>query len=338
MDRGISLDPRRKAIAFSLGNREITYATLSSDLCSTAKALVALRVAPGDLVAVGVDEPYFHCLLMIALEQIGAGAASFSSAESKLLQRLFPQVDLVLAASAEDITGARRLNVATTDWLRDLRRSGNAALPLPRSNGDDPIRITRTSGTTGATKILIVPRRQNDARVEYYAETYGFDVDSRYPVTGALSVLPIYAGIMACVRSGGTVVFPQQNWSTGRQFTEQGITHVALTPLHLNAILDTLSGDPPKPKRLTVYDFGAGVSAALRARALDRLATRVFGSYGCNESGFISIMRPEDESGSSTIWPRVDVEIEDENNVPLPNGAFWSHPCAERIFAIIRRS
>src|SRR5689334_24581275 len=105
---------RREAIAFSLGDREITYATLSSDVCSAAKALTALGVSPGSLVAVGVDDPYSHCLLLIALEQLGAGAASFSSAESHLLEQLFSRVDLVLAASAEGITGARRLHVATT--------------------------------------------------------------------------------------------------------------------------------------------------------------------------------------------------------------------------------
>ena len=311
----------REAIAFSLGDREITYATLCSDLRSTAKALMALGVSPGSLVAVGVDDPYSHCLLMIALEQLGAGAASFASSESRLLEQLFFRVDLVLAASAEGIAGARRLHVVTTDWLRDLRGSASAALPLPRSNGDDPIRITRTSGTTGVTKILIVPRRQNDARLEHYAKTYGFNAGSCYLVTMALSVFPIYAAIMGCLRYGGTVVFPHQNSPIALQLTGQEITHVALTPLHLKLILDALPEDFSKPKQLTIYAFGAGVSPQLRARSLDRLATRIFGSYGCNEAGFISIVRPEDESGSSTIWPGVDVEIVDENDLPVPNGA-----------------
>ncbi|HLJ20289.1 MAG TPA: fatty acid--CoA ligase family protein [Stellaceae bacterium] len=191
---------------------------------------------------------------------------------------------------------------------------------MPRSNGNDPIRITRTSGTTGATKTLIVPRRQNDARLEHYAVTYGFDTGSRYLVTMALSVFPIYAAIMACLRSGGTVIYPQEHASMALQLTGRGITHVALTPLHLTTILDTLSEDFPKPERLTIYAFGAGVSAALRARALDRLATRIFGSYGCNEAGFISVMRPGDESGSSTIWPGVDVDIVGEDDLPLPSG------------------
>lgn len=311
-----------EAIAFSLGDREITYAALSSDLRFTAKALMALGVSPGSLVAVGVDDPYSHCLLMIALEQLGAGAASFASNEGPLVEQLFSRVDLVLAASAEGIAGARRLHVVTTDWLQGLRGSASAALPLPRSNGDDPIRITRTSGTTGVTKILIVPRRQNDARLEHYAKTYGFNAGSRYLVTMALSVFPIYAAIMGCLRYGGTVVFPtHQDSPTALRSMAHEITHVALTPLHLKLMLDALPEDIPKRKQLTIYAFGAGVSPQLRARALDRLATRLFGSYGCNEAGFISIVRPEDESGSSAIWPGVDVEIVDENELPLPNGA-----------------
>ena len=312
---------RPEAVAFSLGDREITYATLCSDLHSTAEALIALGVSPGSFVAVGVDDPYSHCLLMIALEQLGAGAASFSSAESHLLEPLFSRVDLVLAASTKGIAGARRLHVVTTDWLRDLLGSGRSALPLPRSHGDDPIRITRTSGTTGVTKILIVPRRQNDARLEHYAKTYGFNAGSRYLVTMALSVFPIYAAVMGCLRYGGTVVFPNQDSPMALTSTGHEITHAALTPLHLKLILDALPADNPKPKQLTIYAFGAGVSPELRARALDRLATLIFGSYGCNEAGFISIARPGDEGDSSTIWPGVDVEIVDENDLPLPNGA-----------------
>src|SRR5262249_47984367 len=153
------------------------------------------------------------------------------------------RVDIVLAPPAKGIAGARRLHIVTTDWLRGLQGSGSAALPLPRSNGDDPIRITRTSGTTGTPKILIVPRRQNDARLEHYAKTYGFDSESRYLVTTAMNVFPTYAAIMACLRCGGTVVFPQQTSSTALQLTRQGITHVALTPLYLKTILDELSED-----------------------------------------------------------------------------------------------
>lgn len=313
---------RHNGIAFSFGDREITYATLRSDLRFAVKGLTALGVRPGSLVAIGVDDPYSHCLLLIALEQLGAGAASFSSNEGEQAAALLSRVDLVLAASAHDIAGARRLHALPSDWLDAFRGSETADNPAPRFNSDDPVRIARTSGTTGATKILIIPRRQHDARLERYAEIYGFDTQSRYLATMPLSIFMISASVMACLRSGGAVVFAsQQSWlgSPGRMWG--GITHAALTPLHLKTILNGLPDDFSKPEQLTIYTFGAEVSAALRVQALDRLATRVIRSYGSNETGMIARMRAKDEDGSGSIWPGVEVQVVDEKDTPVPSGA-----------------
>src|SRR5262249_7120855 len=148
---------------------------------------------------------------------------------------------------------------------------------------NDPVRITRTSGTTGAIKTLIVPRRQHDARLERYAKTYEFDGASRYYVTMPMSVFPVYASSMACLRSGGTVVFATERGSpTAPELARRGVTHTAMTPLHLKAILNSLPDNYSKPAQLTIYAFGAGVSAALRTQTLERLATRVLSSYGSN--------------------------------------------------------
>jgi acyl-coenzyme A synthetase/AMP-(fatty) acid ligase len=192
---------------------------------------------------------------------------------------------------------------------------------LPAAGADDPVRILRTSGTTGAMKMLALPRRQHEGRLQRYAAQYQFTEASRYLMTMPLTVGHIYGSAMACLRSGGRlVVEPPGRMSPAMALAMHGITDVTLMPVQLKHVLDGLPGDFPKPSRLTVCSFGAPISAALRQRALDRLASAVYNDYGCNEAGLIFLTRSGDDSGAGSIWPGVEVEIVDEADRPVPRG------------------
>jgi len=312
---------RPDAIALAVGGREVTYADFDRDLARMAQALVTLGVTSGNLVAVAAEEFYLHCLLLIALEAAGAPSASFSPQEGESNRPLLSRADLVLTERDWPVIGARRHHSMTAEWLQGVwALPSEDRPPAIAIAAQAPVRLTRTSGTTGTMKMVILPRRQHENRLQRYAAIHQFTEKSRYLLTMPLAVFPIYGPAMACLRSGGTLVFePSTRMTSAQSLSAHGITDVTLTPLHLKHMLDSLLADFPKPPRLTVYIFGAPISAALRQQALARLATVVYGSYGCNEAGFISIASADDD-GTGAIWPGVQVEVVDDDDAPVPNG------------------
>jgi len=313
---------RPDAAAFVADAGAITYRAFAEDIGRLVRALAELGIARGNLVAVGADDAYLHCLLLIAIEAMGAVSASFSPREGESCRPLLARADLVLAEPHFPLIGARRHRILTPQWLQEART-------LPRLDdlaacavaAESPVRLTRTSGTTGAMKLLLLPRRQHESRLQRYALAHQFTERSRYLLTMSLVSFPAYGAAMACLRSGGALVRdPPPGLSPPEALSKHGITDVTAMPLHLKHILDLLPEDFAKPERLTVYVFGGPISGALRERALARLATTVYASYGTNEAGFIAIARSGDGNGGS-VWPDVEVEVVDESDAPLPPGA-----------------
>ena len=313
---------RPEAIALAIGGRAITYAGFDRDIGRFARALASEGVARGSLVVVGTDDIHVHLLMLIALEALGAISASFLRHEEETYRTLLAKADLVVAGPHFPLGGARRHLAISGEWLRQTRMLAEANPPvrLPAGPGD-PVRILRTSGTTGAMKMLALPRRQHEGRLQRYAAQYQFTETSRYLLTMPLTVGHIYGSAMACLRSGGRLVAePPERMSPAMALAMHGITDVTLMPVQLKHVLDALPGDFPKPSRLTVCSFGAPISASLRQRTLKRLATAVYNDYGCNEAGLIFLTRSGDDSGTGSIWPGVEVEIVDEADRPVPIG------------------
>jgi acyl-coenzyme A synthetase/AMP-(fatty) acid ligase len=97
-------------------------------------------------------------------------------------------------------------------------------------------------------------------------------------------------------------------------------THTTLLPLRLRQALDALPQGFVKPQNLTVASFGAAMSEALRERAEARLATVLLDFYGCNEAGFISVIRSRGASGIGAVISNAAVEAVDDADRPLPQG------------------
>jgi acyl-coenzyme A synthetase/AMP-(fatty) acid ligase len=313
---------RPDAIAFVLSGRDITYAAFDRDLSRFSSALAALGVSPGNLVAISTDNPYLHCLLILALEELRAVSASFSLHERDSCRPLLSRADLILSDSHDVVTVTQRHLLISEAWLREVWALPGTGRPAaPPITADAAVRILRTSGTTGVMKMMLLRRRQQEGRLQRYAAEYQFTEASRYLLTMPLTVGHIYGSVMACLRSGGRLVFEsRQRMPPAAALATHGITDVTLMPLHLKQVLDGLPPDFSKPDRLTVCTFGAPISAALRERALARLATVVYGDYGCNEVGLVFLTRSGDDSDGGTIWPGVRVEVVDENNLPVPKG------------------
>src|SRR5258708_9435975 len=85
--------------------------------------------------------------------------------------------------------------------------------------------------------------------------------------------------------------------------SSHAITHVALFPIHLKTILDTLPEGFAKPANLSVTSLGAPLSEALRERAMARLATVLYNWYGSNEVGLVARIASSGSRRNSYLFP-----------------------------------
>ena len=311
---------RPDAVAIIHDGRAVSYAELCGDIRKVARAMCALGVRPGGSVAIGTDDLDMHWLLLLACEQLGIAAASYLSSEEPICGPLLASVDVVLAAPEFPITGARRHHALTEPWIQGalaLPHDGEAQ-PLTKTP-NDPVRIVRTSGTTGANKRFLVTRRMHDSLVAQWQWGFALSRRSRYLQTLPLTVRAAYDLGSACLRSGGTVVIDAR-MGVIEALVAHAITHVILLPAHIKSELDRLPPDFTKPRDLTIVSFGAAVSRALQDRAIARLAAGLCDLYGTVEVGTVSAMWQHDPDGFGALWPQAQAEVVDEQGDPVPSG------------------
>jgi acyl-coenzyme A synthetase/AMP-(fatty) acid ligase len=310
---------RPDAVAIVDRGREITYAQFHRDLGRFVGAVAELGLARGRSVAVAWGELYPHWLLLIACEELGIATASFLFTEGAEDSPLLQTVDLVLSQTRPRDVSPNRHYAVTKDWLAGVfARTDGEMPPVAAKHPDDPLRIVRTSGTTGEPKRLLWTRRMFEAWVERRIWSLGLTRKSRSAVNMPFAAAGCYVLSTAVIRAGGTVLNAWPEIGTPAELA--GFTHLRLTPLELQVILDGLPPGFVRPPGLLICTVGAAVAAPLRERTLARLASEVIVSYGCNEVLFAAETRVTGSEGVSTVYPWVEVEVVDDRGMPLPPG------------------
>ena len=310
---------RPEAVAVIRDGRLITYAELNRDVQKFATVLHEFGLRHGASVAIGCEDPYAKCLLLMACERLGVAAASLGARESPSVLPLLASVNLVLSDHAFPPGTETPCQPITPGWLQSVfERTATDDMPSPPRRSEDLVRIGRTSGTTGGSKRLAFTRHQRDARV--VAQGWGAALT---PASRCFTALPLtvnssYVFALAALRWGGALVFDASPGVAGT-ISMRGVTHMMLLPIQLRALLESLPAGFARPPELTILSIGAPLSDPLRERAMARLATRVCDIYGTQEVGNIA-SRTSGGAGVATVWPDVQVEIVDDRDAPLPIG------------------
>ena len=314
---------RPDAIALMVRGRAVSYAQMSGDLRRFTGALRALGLTAGSAAAVGCDDLYVHLLLLLALERLGVVSTSYRAEESEAAAPLLASADLVLSEPHFPTAESKRHHVITPGWLSGVLTRTEDAESIAPGAPDDPIRVIRTSGTTGRSKRLLLLRAVQDAWIDRWIWFLTLTRASRYLLTMPLAVNAVYTVVAAVLRAGGTVVCDVFESSTvlARAITAASITDIVLLPIHLKQLLDSLPADFEKPPGLTVTIIGGAAPEVLRKQAMGRLASEMIIGYGANEMPFITQMRSTSREGIGIVLPWVRAEVVDDNDRPLPAGA-----------------
>ena len=314
---------RPGAAALIDGGRAISYAELDRDLRKFTSALQGFGLPAGSRAAVFCDSVHVHWLLLAACERLGIASASFGGSDGDSAMPLVLGADLVLAEPGFSVPGVRRLHSLAPQWLEDVLAAAGTDVSLPPTGPEDPIRLVRTSGTTGANKRLLLTRRMYDAWIDRWGWSLGVTHETRYLLTMPFASTGRHTLTNAVLRAGGTVTAMQFESvaAVADAIETHAINLMTLLPIQLKQMLDTLPSGFAKPADLTLATIGAAVAEPLVETAMRRLATEVVSYYGSNEIPFIAEMRLPAAGGLATLFPWVDAEIVDDAERLLPQGA-----------------
>jgi acyl-coenzyme A synthetase/AMP-(fatty) acid ligase len=179
---------------------------------------------------------------------------------------------------------------------------------------DEPARISRTSGSTGPSKFMLLLRQAQEQWIISGIDKAMFTAQTRLLITGPLVMNACLTRSSFCLRRGGTVLV-----GSGRRVPDWQPTHLWGLPLHIERLLSEVPADYVATQPVALSTLGGAMSPALRASA-----QRVFGGgrilnrYGSNEAG--AICDDLDASGTGLISAGTDVRILGPDGADLPPG------------------
>ena len=335
------------------GERLVRYQELDALVRRTAQALYSLGFAEGDVAGVALRDSIEHVVLLCALARAGIIILPidwrWTSAEQERVARHFGAKTMLVEPGRPAPEGLRCIAV-DEEFDRVVRTAKIDGHAFPE--GDVPLLMSLSSGTTGRPKGPRIRHGQFLARYRVFWINLGFNSQDRF-----LAATPLYYGggrtfALVMLYMGGTVIMlppPYEPEALCEAVARHRITNLFLVPTLLRRLM-TLPDATLRPLRSLrlLLSSGSALHPDERNEIRKRLCPSFVEYYSSTEGGGVSYLTPEDpeQFGSSVGRPvfGVDVECVDEAHRPLPPGevgriryrgpavsdSFWNDPEASR--------
>ncbi len=321
-----SLHEHAARVAFSHGERNLSYADLEAASARFARRLAVRGVAPGDRVAIhlrsGVDYP----VACLGVWRAGAVVVPVDAAG--------PVSDL---RHRHEVAGFRFMvsdTAPATDWhgVAVITTTGDEEdgppQALPGNHHADDFLLLFTSGTTGAPKALVHTRDSLLAGMRRDIRTTGYrGGDTVLATLGFNFALGMTNLLLAPLLAGARVIIhnPFSPRAALALIRKHEVTHL-VTVAPVVKLLAAVAQPPALPSLRYVMVGGTTLEPAVRADFAERFGIVPAQSYGMSEIGRIASHPhplPTDEPGCVGT-PQVTVRITDEQGRPLPAGTTGS--------------
>lgn len=313
----LSAPPAKTAVRF--GERALTY----DDLAGAAGALA------GRLAGVGRVAVWATPSLETAVAVVGALLAGVPAVpiNPKIGERELAHIvsdsepGLVLASDGDD------LPPGLADVPRmDVDAGAAAADPLPEPGPEAPAVVVYTSGTTGAPKGVVLPRRAIASTLDALEDAWQWTSDDT--VVHGLPLFHVHGlilGVLGPLRRGGTV------WHLGRFSTDaltdalsNGATMMFGVPTMYHRIADEVDSDAALAGALAGARLLVSGSAPLPVHDQERIhaatGRRVVERYGMSETLMNTSVRADGERKPGTVGVPlrgVELRLVDESGTPI---------------------
>jgi acyl-coenzyme A synthetase/AMP-(fatty) acid ligase len=305
-------------VALIMDDGEYTYGRFADDALRFTKALADLGIERRQIVSIHHPHFYIEWLLTIACENLGAVSVSDDARNWKRANYLYQHVDVGLTNTPADEEPSFQYHCLTDDWVRATLRMDLAIAqkqPVIVPELDDLVRITRSSGSTDAPKLIPLTRNVQNHR-------QGDDIRFGLIHTDSI-VLIIGVGFIingnlllcsACCQVGATVI---RSRLPAKAIHDHKVNFTMGLPLALNQLLNDYRKGSLSKSNMIIEVGGAALSGSLRDELYSVISERLFNRLGTNEATTILLMK-DHEIGFVT--PGTKLEIHDEQHRPVPDG------------------
>jgi malonyl-CoA/methylmalonyl-CoA synthetase len=307
--------------ALSFPDRSLTYAELAA-----AAGRIAAGLSGAGRAAVIAEPRIETAVAVVGALQAGVPAVPINpkSGSSELAHIASDAgAEVLLTAPGADVpealAGLRRVVV-------DLDDDRTEPAPPAEARPDDPALIVYTSGTTGAPKGAVMPRRAIASNLDALADAWDWTADD--VVAHGLPLFHVHGlviGILGPLRRGGTAMH------LGR-FSPEAVTEALAgeatmlfgVPTMYRRLADAAEDSPALIDGLSrarlLVSGSAALPAAEHAR-LERLTGRtVVERYGMTETLMNTAIRADGEPAPGTVGPAlcgIDVRLVDDDGAEL---------------------
>ena len=315
----------RHAIAISQGPTSLTYGQVYRDVERIAAHLAEDGVRPGQVIAVDLQRPISHWIVLLALMRIGTTTISLTN-QHEVEAAAVPNLSAVVK-SADDIRdypdGVRQIELGR-DWLQTDTQC-EFELPSPQDAALMTGRVCFTSGTAGKPKAIVLSADQLFARLSDTARRTlinarsilwcGLGPDTAYGFTA----------VMATLAEGGMVVFARGGQADFQVLYDHKVNLVVASPAALGSLLRDAQNTSLPPLRCAAIVAGGKLPVALRDAVKARLCLDVFVAFGASEVGGITLGDSDglDEHPGfvGRVFDDIDVQIVNNFGQELPPGS-----------------
>ena len=341
--------PDRPAIVH--GERVVLFRDLDALVSRTAAHLYSLGLSQGDVAGVALKDSIEHLVILAGMARAGIVILPldwrWTPAEQERVVAHFGAKKVLVEPGRPGLNGIECIAVDPS-WNEKVNRS-NPNLSFPE--GDLPLLMSLSSGTTGRPKGPRIRHSQFLARYRVFWINLGFNSQDRF-----LSATPFYYGggrtfPLTMLYSGGTVFMlppPYEPEELCEAVKKYRISSIFLVPTLIRRLL-TLPPEKLAPIRALrlLLSSGSALHAEER-RALRALCPGFVEYYSSTEGGGVSYLTAEDPEGFSESVGRpvfgVEVQCVDESHRPLAPGGigriryrgpavadgFWNDPEASK--------
>ena len=301
----------------------ITYGQLNVAVGVVAHHLRRHGVTPGQVVGVSMGQNPLHVISLLALAQVGA--------ISLPLHIAVPVERRALAATRFGascvISGRDDMALAGLPFisLAGLSFDGLSVTPDAEVfpvNGDTPLRIAISSGTSGDPKGMVLTHGLMKLRIER-PDPYYSSLSRTLPMD--LSFIVGFRPAFSTLAKGAALVMPQSTVPEQllQSIVRHGVTHIYLSPAQAHGMVDLLTaGSVHCPSLICLRIGGGPISAALLHEVREKITPNVYVGYGSTESGLLTHATPEilDRQPGSVglVCPWAQIQVVDENDHPVP--------------------
>lgn len=333
--RAVARAPGAEAIVD--GEQRLTYRTLADRVDALADALVELRIAPGERVAILLGNRLDYSVILYACARLGAIAVPLNLRQSADETRyalqdsgasiLFHAPD---ARLPEEMPGVRLRFAVADDAPLPAPRHAGAANAFPRPAEDDAFCILYTSGTTGRPKGAVLTHFNLIHTLLHFEHHYALRDGERVMLAVPASHVTGLAAIIAVTVHLAGCLIVMREFKTDAFLKLAAAERMSYTLMVPSMYVLALMSPAFDAAALASWRVGGFGGAPMPDATIGELAAKLPGlalhnTYGATETTSPAVIMPADQAAarSRQLGPPVacaDIVIMDDDGREVPRG------------------